>query len=120
MNWVEKRQDCNAAHVLVELEWAAKRNIQARIKQLEGSGEPIPRHISHDDDPGFSVVRNGTLVAFDLRDLRTIQVRGDEGQIDFDIHVDMRHIDERCVLVVEGDELEYWQVLYKALDVLLS
>ncbi len=119
MNWVEKRQDCSAAHVLVDLEWATEESVQTRIKQLEGSGEPMPRHISHDEDPGFSVVRNGRLVAFDLKDMRTIRVRGDDGKIDFDIHVTMRHVDPRCVSVVEGEELEPWQVLYMALDKLL-
>ena len=117
MNWVEKRQDCNAVNALEQLWAEAKENVKTRCKQLKDSGEHMPRCVPLPNDRGFRVVRNGETVSFELLDLQTIRV-SDKGEKSFDVHVHMEP-GIRCVLIVDSKELEPWEVLFRALDKLL-
>ena len=117
MNWVENRQDCNAVNALAQLLSEAKENVKTRCKQLRDSGQYMPGCVGLPQERGFQVIRNGETVSFELLDLRTIRVSEKEKNR-FDVHVHMEP-GIRCVLMVDGKELEPWEVLYKALDKLL-
>ena len=67
LDWVDKRHNCRATSVLVDLEWDAQLIVQTRAEQLEGSGEPLPECDGHREDPGFYVKREGgCVVSFGL------------------------------------------------------
>ena len=118
MNWVEKRQDCNARNALGRLYIEAKENVETRREQLLDSVEHKPEFMRLPNGrAGFMVIRNGETVSFEVLDLRTIRV-SEDGEESFDAHVHMDQ-DQRCVLMVGGKELDPWEVLYRALDKLL-
>ena len=120
MNWVEKRQDCNAVNALALLCVEVKENVATRREQLLDSDS-----VGHKPEflrlpngrAGFMVIRNGETVAFEVLGPRTIRV-SEDGEESFDVHVHMDQ-DQRCVMMVGDERLESWQVLYKALDRLL-
>ena len=67
MNWVEKRQDCNARDALGRLYVEAKEGVETRCGQLlAGSGEPMPTCVKFTDALAFTVARNGETVTFKL------------------------------------------------------
>ena len=107
--WVEKRHNCRATSVLVDLEWDAERDVQTRAEQLEGSGEPLPELGRHREDPGFYVKREGKgFVSFSLGcfpesgDVMTVRVRPpDDGEmVEWCIQVRPGR-NSPCVLVLE-------------------
>ena len=114
-NWVEKRHNCGAVSVLVDLEWNAERNVQTRAEQFEGSGEPLPECHPHSDEPGFYVKRKGKgFVAFSLRffpesgGLTVTVIPPDDGEHDREMVQWCIHVrpgrNRPCVLVLEtGD-----------------
>lgn len=118
MNWVEKRQDCNARDALGRLYVEAKEGVETRCRQLEDSGKPNPTCVKITNSTGFTVARNGETVTFKLLDLRTIRVDVAMWAGSFDVRVEMGG-DQQCVMMVDDERLESWQVLYKALDRLL-
>ena len=120
MNWVEERQDCNAVNALAQLLAEARENVETRREQLSDSDsvEHKPEFMRLPNGrAGFMVIRNGETVSFEVLDLRTIRV-SEDGKESFDVHVHMEP-GIRCVLMVDGKELEPWEVLYKALDKIL-
>ena len=127
-DWVEKRNNCSSSSVLVDLEWEAKRSVNARIKQLEGSEDPLPECGSHREDPGFFVKRDGKgIVSFHLgcfpeKGDISVQALDEDFETLFEWCIQVRpgrHIP--CALVINDQEpeLDMEQVLYRALNPIL-
>ena len=125
-DWVETRHSCTAKQAIACLAQEAEKNVATRRKQIRNENIGIqPPEFHEDDDKGFLVACGlapdksfEKYIRFKRTDLRTIHVDGTAVTDEFDVHVAMDDQGE-CAVSVDGRAMEYWQVLYKALDRLL-
>ena len=121
-DWVTTRSQCLGSAVFERLRKAVETDVQTRNKLHKG-GEygfrtTSPRSTSNSQS--FSVERDGrgaqARITFEFRD-HAIRVLSDDGKRDLVVTPTLNDAGEFRFLV-DGKELQEWQVRYKALDAL--
>ena len=114
MNWVNRRNECNAAVFMKTLFSEAKEAVDTRHSQTARLVDDPPTF--HHDGTKFWVTRGDNTVRFEAINARTIRVshKGDQPH-SFDISVGLAR-DQQCVMTTMDGEQEPWQILYRALD----
>ena len=115
-NWIKARADCSVAQVFKQLELGARNDVEVANEQRK----PEEHHVfSVSAEPGrFSVVRGSrsarpVSVDFSLEGEEMVACVGNEIKLTATITLNN---EGRCMLKVNDEELEQWQVRRMALE----
>lgn len=116
LNWIKARADCSVAQVFKQLELGARNDVEEANEQRK----PGDHHVfSVSAEPGrFSVVRASrsarpVSVDFSLEGEEIVARVGNEIKLTATITLNN---EGRCMLVVDGEELEQWNIRRMALE----
>jgi hypothetical protein len=115
-NWIKARADCSVAQVFKQLELGARNDVEAANEQRKSEEHHV---FSVSAEPGrFSVVRGSrnvhpVSVDFSLEGEEIAACVGNEIKLTATITLNN---EGRCMLKVNDEELEQWQVRRTALE----
>ena len=118
-SWVKERHACSIIAVFKSLEVAAEKDVKAR-NDLKSEGDQFGFKFQEQRNGSFFVERlanrGASYVVFNLKD-SFISVCGPDGKEMFRATPTLTN-DRECRLKVNGEELEVWQIMRKALEAL--
>ena len=118
-DWLTERNKCTALKMFIHLQDDVEKDLAAAKKAFKDNHEK--KFTLKKDADRFSVYEEvipPRRVSFILSDTNTeISVEDEKGEVKFVATLTLNK-DKKCMFVVEGEELESWQLRRKALEAL--